>query len=558
MSQLTASFYGQSLTESTNDDEYLPVPRSSVEDEDDDDSLFERSTPTRKSLVNKGRKSGVVGAINIPDHTFNILTTLLENYVRIRTTQYPPEVVEKIFNVVHEKLYQSGVIPHLGPRAIPETSDIRGHYLDAIGDILDKAVEEVAISGTGSRRMGSNPRLRMLESAKSDNAVATINRTPQRSTLGRTASEVFLSGSRNTRAHDDVDLGTGAYSSSFYEHEVLGTGAGGTVYKARHKVDQVWYALKKVKLSTTKDWKKQLNEVFTMANFEHPNIVRYFGCWVEGLRPDMSKKKAREKQSKLVDSAFSTITGSEEEDESDVWDKEDPTPTATQNNKAILKKSGWRKPGWGPEDWEPMNGVYIAPTQQYVLCITMALYPGVLSSHIGEKGSHCFHEEAALPLFLSIVDAIDHIHQAGFVHRDIKPANIFVQYSQNVTGCCGNPVAIPRIGDFGLVTDIAETDEHSQPVGTRLYMPPEGESGRHKTTDIWALGITCVELFIKFDTKSERVVVLSEIKKTGKLPKWASSQVSLNIKGLIEGCLHLDPEKRWTTAMIKETTETIK
>ena len=101
-----------------------------------------------------------------------------------------------------------------------------------------------------------------------------------------------------------------------------------------------------------------------------------------------------------------------------------------------------------------------------------------------------------------------------------------------------------KIGDFGLVTmcdlpmdpqtastsssstsDIYDLNQigqknHTQRVGTHLYMSPEqakGHSYNYKV-DIYSLGLIFFELLVHFGTESERIVVLNGLR-SHKFPK---------------------------------------
>jgi len=57
----------------------------------------------------------------------------------------------------------------------------------------------------------------------------------------------------------------------------LGEGAYSSVYKVKRLVDNIEYALKRVKLGNLSDKEKQnaLNEVRILASIRHPNIIGY-------------------------------------------------------------------------------------------------------------------------------------------------------------------------------------------------------------------------------------------------------------------------------------------
>ncbi len=78
-----------------------------------------------------------------------------------------------------------------------------------------------------------------------------------------------------------------------------------------------------------------------------------------------------------------------------------------------------------------------------------------------------------LRIGLTLLDALDYLHQLGLVHRDIKPANVIF-----VSGRA-------KLADVGLVR---ETSVGATWVGTDYFMPPAPETPGTKTADIYALG----------------------------------------------------------------------
>ena len=86
-----------------------------------------------------------------------------------------------------------------------------------------------------------------------------------------------------------------------------------------------------------------------------------------------------------------------------------------------------------------------------------------------------------------IAEGLNYLHrQLHQVHRDLKPANVMLSTAGAV-----------KISDFGISRELEDTQALcSTFVGTTCYMSPERLSGDAYSyaSDIWALGITAIEL----------------------------------------------------------------
>lgn len=81
------------------------------------------------------------------------------------------------------------------------------------------------------------------------------------------------------------------YSAEFSEIGILGRGSYGEVYHAQNHIDGQSYAVKKIPLKQNRLEQLQfgghnqleaiMKEIRTLARLEHPNVVRYYGAWVE-------------------------------------------------------------------------------------------------------------------------------------------------------------------------------------------------------------------------------------------------------------------------------------
>ena len=87
------------------------------------------------------------------------------------------------------------------------------------------------------------------------------------------------------------DLQNDRYVQDFSELEIVGKGGYGKVFKVKHKLDGSFYAVKRITVPPAKLAKVQqhgpealnslLEEVRSLAKFDHANIVRYHNAWLE-------------------------------------------------------------------------------------------------------------------------------------------------------------------------------------------------------------------------------------------------------------------------------------
>ena len=206
---------------------------------------------------------------------------------------------------------------------------------------------------------------------------------------------------------------------------------------------------------------------------------------------------------------------------------------------------------------------------QITLCLQMSLHQLNLATYLSPKppagpspdsphesvhARHCFHLGSSLSIFLGILSGVQYLHSVDIVHRDLKPANIFLSEDSVLrpgfvdASCLACPQQSTRylnarIGDFGLVGNIAEelsaaASASDKVVGTELYrppLPPSSTTGDAKgkglaatttkskprideKTDVFALGVLLFELLWRFNTKTERYVVLGALTESGTLP----------------------------------------
>jgi len=78
------------------------------------------------------------------------------------------------------------------------------------------------------------------------------------------------------------------WQNEFSQQEKIGRGGFASVYKALNKLDENYYAIKRIKLRarnmkacTEEDLEKILNESKFLAKVSHQNVLRYYNSWLE-------------------------------------------------------------------------------------------------------------------------------------------------------------------------------------------------------------------------------------------------------------------------------------
>ncbi|MEY9934603.1 serine/threonine protein kinase [Catenulispora sp. GP43] len=138
-------------------------------------------------------------------------------------------------------------------------------------------------------------------------------------------------------------------------------------------------------------------------------------------------------------------------------------------------------------------------------------------------------------------EALECVHRAELVHRDFKPANVLVTADG------------PRVIDFGLARSdgLPQGTAAGMVMGTPLYMAPEQAMGDRvvgPAADVFALGATLYHAATGAALYQEEKAVGVLLQKMRQAPDLTA--VPRELRGLIAGCLALDPDDRPTPASL--------
>lgn len=148
-----------------------------------------------------------------------------------------------------------------------------------------------------------------------------------------------------------------------------------------------------------------------------------------------------------------------------------------------------------------------------------------------------------------MAEALEYIHELGFIHRDIKPANICLRSN-------GQPILM----DFSLIKDEGSDIQLTAPgtiMGTVNFMPPEqaqpgGPFGAvTPASDVYSLGATFYWLLTgnaPFKGRTPMETIIKLIRDPVVPPSQVNKSVPTEIDALCLKCLEKNPADRFKSA----------
>ena len=150
-----------------------------------------------------------------------------------------------------------------------------------------------------------------------------------------------------------------------------------------------------------------------------------------------------------------------------------------------------------------------------------------------------FSEVEVATMMEMILKGLVLMHSENLMHRDIKGANILISED-----------GYAKLGDFGVGAALSDEKYRISKKGSPYWMSPQVASSVKYDfkTDIWSLGITCVEL-LEGEPPFSDLKPKNVMERISKKPPSANEIIDLNehtseFKSFLERCLEKDPKKR--------------
>jgi len=347
------------------------------------------------------------------------------------------------------------------------------------------------------------------------------------------------------------------FENSFSSIVEIGSHPYGKIFKALHKLEGVYYTIKRIDINVreNEDLRKNcmFKEVSTMVNLHHKNVVRLITSWVEehpSEECDLIGLTRIRAQSEFKPTGSDSGSSNEEASDFEIIFEEETY------NKSRSVKSHEMRP------FNKWNKVSLYIQMEY--CSGTSLSNYILGNECKLTNSDIFF------VFNEIIEGLSYIHSKGLIHRNLTPDNIFITSKGDIKiGEFGVATVIKDNYDKNIIKDILKSDSSTNLIRTfekysksndskllmsnSIYKAPEIQSNSRydNKADIYSAGIILFELLSRFKTFHEKVRQTEMLKKTHRVSKKLRDEYTIQ-STIIEAMVSINVNKRPTAGEIKD------
>jgi hypothetical protein len=415
-------------------------------------------SPERRKARSKEKKSGfVIHAIQNRSETNIILQPSRED-----------PLISNFDNTSKLEYKSRGVSQHKLTEKINRTASINKSETSRNKDMSKEKYNYALSSGKKN-----NSQSTLFQGCKNEEAVT---KTPiQLSKRKYNYKEYNLVQQKDDLKHTILKINTtyideGRLEKNFEGYEKIGQGGFGSVFKAKHKIDDSMYAIKMIRLKVAQSQNlmenKEIKEVRTMMKLNHKNVVRYYTCWFQlqllGIYIESIDNEASVTQSYLKsiisESKHNTINKinktcnrlndeyesylkrgkSEEKSNSNVWDwnNENTKKTDSMVFQADIDKAlsiSFEKPNddelneecnmhsYDENEILKSNKKFKESLYDVFFFMQMEFCDGLpLNEYLDLNKYNGVDPKIIFSFFKQIASGVNHIHKNNVIHRDLK------------------------------------------------------------------------------------------------------------------------------------------
>ena len=154
--------------------------------------------------------------------------------------------------------------------------------------------------------------------------------------------------------------------------------------------------------------------------------------------------------------------------------------------------------------------------------------------------------ENVAQVLIDLAEALEHLHDHGFMHLDFKPENVVMTRNGSI-----------RLIDFDLAQPIPKPPRKLEKnPGTPHYMAPEQllRQPVDQRADIWAYGVTAYELLTfrkPFPGETPDAILRRQLERGEfAMPRSVNPDIPAALERIILRCLERDPERRYPVTSV--------